>query len=1005
MRGRMSAFCLGLLLASPRSDSRTSQYDTILGLEGTAMKTTALLATWFFFLIGFAASSFAQGTQTGVLRGTVLDEQSLPIPAVMVTITSPQMQGSRDTLTESDGTFVFRQLPAGVYEISYESTAFTSAKQTATLPLGGEIERSVTLRLGGVTEEVLVVAQASAPIESPSVGLNIRQVDVESLATSRTLQGIATLSPGLTDNTPNAGQLSINGAFAFDNIFMLNGVDVNDNLFGTPFNLFIEDAIAETQVLTSGITAEYGRFTGGVVNAITKSGGNTFDGSFRVNFDNPAWNAETPFEKDRDIEHNSKTNRYFEGTIGGPILRDRLWFFGAGRYTPTEHNARILAETGADYDLQLKNRRYEAKFTGTVRNNHTIQGGYLNNYTEQFNRPALGFTIDPKALDDRSLPNWYTYVNYRGILRNNLLAEAQYSQRLFRFNDSGGSNPAIVESPFISLTEFNQYNAPFFDAADPQERNSRQLTGNVTSFFERGGRHEVKGGVEFFRSQLIGGNSQSPSGSVFIADYLKDADGAIEIDGTGHMIPVFAPFETQVWNFYAVRGATLNVDNYSVFAQDHWTINRRWSADLGVRGEFVRSEATGNIIGIDTTTFVPRLGVAYDVKGDGQYIIRTTYGHYAGRYNEAQIGGNANVGNPDEVDYLYTGPAGQGRDFAPGFNLSNYTIPIWGGFPTANVFIKDGLSSPVAKEWTASIGARIGVNGFAEATYVVRNTSNFIEDYVSLANGVTDVVREGTDFGTFTNIVYDNSDVAERNYQAMVLQGRYNVRRTWSVNGAWTVQLKHEGNYEGEYTNQPGEPSPIGDYPEALDERNFPMGRLAGFQRHRVRLWTIYNQGLGRLGDVTLSGLWRIESGQAYSLRAENVRLSAIQRALVAGYPDAPFTQEQLFYSDRATEMFKGYGVLDASVNYNIPVWQELRPWIKLDFFNLFNNLKQIAWNTTVTSDPTSPLDSLGRPTLPRFGANYGKYTSNTHFPPSQSGSDGQLLRGRVFRMSFGLRF
>ena len=74
----------------------------------------------------------------------------------------------------------------------------------------------------------------------------------------------------------------INGAFAFDNVFMINGVDINDNLFAQPQNLFIEDAIEETQVLTSGISAEYGRFTGGVINAITKSGGNSFSGSGRV---------------------------------------------------------------------------------------------------------------------------------------------------------------------------------------------------------------------------------------------------------------------------------------------------------------------------------------------------------------------------------------------------------------------------------------------------------------------------------------------------------------------------------------------------------------------------------------------------------------------------------------------------------------------------------------------------------------------------------------------------
>src|SRR4029079_3369258 len=134
---------------------------------------------------------------------------------------------------------------------------------------------------------------------------------------------------------PNTNQLSINGAFAYDNVFLINGIDINDNLFGSPQRLFIEDAIQETQVLTSGISAEYGRFTGGVVNAITRSGGNAFSGSFRTNFLNPSWTDETPFEKDRNIKRLDKLQRTYEATFGGPILRDRLWFFTAGRLAKT----------------------------------------------------------------------------------------------------------------------------------------------------------------------------------------------------------------------------------------------------------------------------------------------------------------------------------------------------------------------------------------------------------------------------------------------------------------------------------------------------------------------------------------------------------------------------------------------------------------------------------------------------------------------------------------------
>src|SRR5262249_57290164 len=129
---------------------------------------------------------------------------------------------------------------------------------------------------------VQVVAEAPAPIATPIVGSNIKHDEIEALATPRTLQGIATLAPAVSEYTPNGGQLVINGAFAFDNIFMINGVDVNDNLFANAQNLFIEDAIDETQVLTSGISAEYGRFSGGGVHAITKSGSHRVSGNRTV---------------------------------------------------------------------------------------------------------------------------------------------------------------------------------------------------------------------------------------------------------------------------------------------------------------------------------------------------------------------------------------------------------------------------------------------------------------------------------------------------------------------------------------------------------------------------------------------------------------------------------------------------------------------------------------------------------------------------------------------------
>ena len=276
--------------------------------------------------IVFAGSASAQGVQTGTLRGAVLDEQDLPVPGVTVIAASPALQGERSVLTAEDGTFVLRTLPPGDYNVSFELSGFSPQREMAVVPLGGEADLHVTMQPAGIAEQVQVVAELPSRT-GPEVRLNLRQAEVDALATSRTLAGISTLAPSVTENAPNAasGQVVISGAFAFDNLFMLNGVDVNDNIFGYPQDLFIEDAIAEVEVLAAGISAEYGRFSGGVVNAITKSGGNTFTGTYRVNLTNPTWIAENPFEQENDVTHESDLNLSHEWTLGGPILKDRLW--------------------------------------------------------------------------------------------------------------------------------------------------------------------------------------------------------------------------------------------------------------------------------------------------------------------------------------------------------------------------------------------------------------------------------------------------------------------------------------------------------------------------------------------------------------------------------------------------------------------------------------------------------------------------------------------------------
>jgi hypothetical protein len=959
-------------------------------------------------LCALAASAFAQGVQTGVLRGVVHDEQGLAMPGVTVTVTSPSVQGRRSTVTDTRGGFTLANLPAGDYEVVFELSTFSTVKRTTSVLVGLVVEQHVTLKPAGLAESVQVVAETPAAIASPVMGGNYRHEEIDALATPRSLQGIATLAPAVSQYSPNAGQLIINGAFAFDNIFMINGVDVNDNLFATPQALFIEDAIQETQVLTSGISAEYGRFTGGVINAITRSGGNAFSGSFRTNFFNPAWTDETPYEKERDIERLDKLQETYEGTFGGPILRDRLWFFTAGRYAKTE-SSDTLPETATAITRPQEQKRAEIKLTGTLAENHTIQGGYLNrSLTAENTSGAYSYIIDPRSLATQEEPNWYYFNTYRGVFGSNLLIDAQYSERRFEFKGGGGTSPALTDSPIWTLGTLKIYNGPYFDASDPEQRNNRQFTGSVAYYLQRGGRHEIKGGYEFFRSQHTGGNSQSASQFVYDADYLTDASGLPVYDSQNRLIPVFEPGASYIEFWPAIKGAEMNVDNNSLYVQDHWTVGNRWSFDVGTRFEKVNVDSTGNISSIDTSRIVPRLAAALDVQGNGTHVIHATYGWYSGRYNEAQIGGNSPVGNPAGIYAFYAGPAGQGVDFAPGFAVANYPLTPDNAAviqaPTANVFNDPDLKSAVVKEFTTSYGLNFGTGkGYAEIGYVHRDADDLIEDFQTLSEGFTHVVVAGVDAGLATNKVFRNTDLAHRVYDAMIFQSRYSITPDWSVNGHYTVQLRNEGNYEGEATNAPGATSIIGQYPEAFSAaRNYPDGRLQDYQQHRMRLWSIYNLDMGGWGHASFSGMWRVDSGRVYSLLAPNQPLTATQRTILrnAGYVDAPVTQT-VYFDGRGSETGKGYGLLDTSINYNVPVFRSLRPWLKFDTFNLFNNDKLIFWNQTVRQDASTPADSLGLRTGYVKGSLFGQATSPAHFPGWSADQNG----GRTFRVALGLRF
>jgi hypothetical protein len=864
------------------------------------------------------------------------------------------------------------------------------------------------MRVSAVTEAITVTAASPAVLENSTVGANIKSETVQQLPLLRTPTDIASLSPGVTGDrggratTPVAGQLSINGGMAYDNSLLVNGVNFQDNIFGNTNNLFVEDAIQETQVLASGISAEYGHFTGGVLNVITKSGGNNFQGSFRDNMNKGSWLALTPYEKGfrgigvaqaAKVPHTAKLSHIYEATLGGPILKDRIWFFAAGRKEKSA-TPQSLVLSAIPWTLETGNKRPEVKLTANIGGGHTLQGDWIDNPVTR-NLESQVTPLVMSALGVNSVRENSGYSGfYSGVLATNLFAEARYSAKHFGFRGLGGTKTAITESPFRSstrvtgVTAAGTFNAPYFDATDPEDRNNRQAFAALSYFMSRPtwGSHDFKGGIERFTDERTGGNSQTATGYVFYGGYKNNA-GVPVYTSSGDLIPLFNPCTvpctnaggatqvTKIGNWMATRGAKLDTTTDSLFINDRWNLNSHFSFNLGARYEKTKASATGGIVGVDTSNFVPRLGASFDPAANGRFKFDVTYAQYVGRYNPAIIGANTPVGSPSLLYGYYIGPRGEGKDFAPGFNPANYKF-YYARVPTANVFFDDGLHAPISNEWSASAGIALPKSGWVKATFVNRNYTKFLENFILIGYGNTPISLNGVSGVVADNVHWSNSDIPERKYQALELQSHYDLTHNWGVEGNWTHQFKNHGNYEGESGQSIGATG-IGNYPEMQSIREIPYGRLAQFEADRVRLWTTYNFNLGRAGTLGTGVLYRYDSPQTFSYSASVAR-SAISNAKNPGYKGAG-NSVTLFWGDRGAGEYNATSLFDASLQWSIPIMR-VTPWLKFDVRNVFNKDTLLTYNTTVTADATSPLDAMGYPTGFTKAATFGRPTASTSY-------------------------
>jgi hypothetical protein len=950
---------------------------------------------------GGVALAQAGGGLSGTIEGIVKIGDN-PVPGVLVTISSPALQGKRSIAAGANGDYIFRQLPPGRYAVTFALSGMETVQKTIDVSLGGSTRQDATLEVTTAAAAVTVSGASIAAEEEKAAvhGATFKGEDVQNLPVARNLAAIAANSPGLTTRTPNIGQLSISGGFAYDNRFLVNGVDISDNVFGDATDsLVIEEAVQETQVLTSNVSAEFGGFSGGIVNAITKSGGNVYSGSARTDFANPNWRAYTPIEAQNHTSRPSTLSEIYSATLGGKIVEDRLWFFGAGRYTDATTN-NTLAISNEAYATTQKEPRLEGKLTGNINASHTLQFDYTYSKDTRTLSPLLGIIAETSAIQSPTFPSNVLVAAYNGVFTPNFIGSLIYSEKKFQFANSGGTGSNIVtSSPFLSGASGTEgvfsYNAPYFDSTDPEDRNNKDLAGSLSYYLSAGklGNHDLKVGFDVFHTLHSGGNSQSPTNQVFYADYKTNASenpvfGPSAL-GPNQLIPVFVPGQSQLFTYLATRGAETDIRTDAFYFNDSFRIDR-FAFNVGVRYEKAKGSGPGGSTITDTHAFVPRLGAIWDVKGNGQYQVSGSYAQYAGKYNDVQVGQGTVVGNPNGIYQIYTGPAGEGYGFAPGFDPKNYST--YGvNFPLANVFYPDNVSAPITTEYTLSVGGKITPTFNAAATFIYRNTKNFIEDFINnpTVSGKTDIIYQGVDYGTFDNRYFANSDAPRRRYEALAFQTGFTGIRNLFMQANYTYMLKFEGTFEGEAANQPGISSPLGNYPEvsAID-RTVPFGNLSGYEKHKLRLlgtYTIHSP----IGVFTPGLIYAYDSGAPYNITS-TVPLTAIQIARDPGYASLPATQV-IYYGDRGNNFFPSQQHWDLAFAWDAPLYKTVAPYVRFAITNLFDTQQLVAFNTSVTPNDglgthkSGPVDANGLPTTFTKGAAFGTATSSANFQAART--------------------
>jgi outer membrane receptor protein involved in Fe transport len=995
------------------------------------------IVAWACALPFFATTLLAQ---TSASLAGVVKAAGEPLPGATVTIVSPELQGSRVAITGDGGAYNFSALPPGEYTITISFSGMGTSVINATLRLSQVTRGDATMN--AFAEAVTVTANVPSVIETPEVSTNMTLPFIERLPVLRNQLATAQFAPGVSGNTLSNGELAIAGGPGYDNLVLVNGVVVTENTRGQMRPMYVEDAIQETTVLTGAISAQYGRFSGGVVNTITKSGGNELAGSLRDSLSNPSWSAQSPAGEARE----NNLNHVGEGTLGGYVVRDRLWFFGAGRWAKNDTARQTLsipalttnpvspASPAVSYAEGNDQKRYEAKLTGQIGARQTVAASWFGVNTDGSNARFANNIYDLASLTTRIDPESLLAVHYNGMLAANLLLEGHYSER--KFSDRTGAQTTDLIAGTVLLDRANnntRFHSPTLCAVcDAERRNNDDVLLEVHDFLDAKsfGSHDLIAGVDRFSESRYANNHQSGSDFSIFVSRAQWINGVI--------YPVITPTNATGggtfirWNPILVAANQNDLRTDSAFINDTWSVASRLTLSLGVRFDRNHSVDADGVVSSRDQKLSPRLSAQYDLRGDGRQRISVSFADYASRIADSIASSNQAAGNAAAIDFAYRGPA---------INNIGLTVPMdeairrifdyfnsqQGGtdnrtavnlraqgsrsIPGYSTYFDGSLASPSVREITAGYGTEIGKTGFVRADYVHRDWRDFYAASVTTATK-----KANTPLGIPVDLsLIRNSDNLERRYRGVLLQARWSPGRldlgthyTWS---------KLRGNDDGESgtTGAVANTDPSLFYPEYFNySRVAPIGYLQGDQRHRLRAWAGYRLPLGK-GSLEGTLMQSYDSGLPYSI-AGAINLTRYTGAPAnPGYASVP--NGLYYFSGRGELRTESIRSTDLALRYSVYV-SAVELFAQGDLLNAFNNaaifdakLLSTTVSTAATSTALLPFDpakqtpiqcpqGASAATCTAMGANY-QLASNFGQPLNNLA----YQTPRTVRVSLGVRF